>query len=129
MPQNYDTNPDLKIDATFVVGVEAADAINTVIQLIDRENRSLLDESAALGWYLSDDALGMVPASTAPTGGAAIGTDGALIESVDNLSGKVISEIDGDIDITLTDTGTPTFHVVLVMPDGKLFISPAITFV
>ena len=56
------------------------------------------------------------------------GTDGLLLEWTNNVSGLVISEADGDIDVTLTDTGTPTFYLVLVLPNGRLVVSPAITF-
>ena len=128
MSSKFNSFPDMKIDAAFTVGSEAADAINVAVQLSDRENGNEVGERIGLQWYLADDANGDTPSSTAPTGGIAIGTDGALIESVANLSGFVISESDGDIDLTLTDVGTPTFYLVLVMPDGKLQVSGAITF-
>jgi len=128
MGSKFNSHPDLKIDANFTVGAEATNAINVAIQLLDRENGNEIAERVSLAWYLANDANGDTPSSVAPTGGAAIGTDGALIEWTANLSGLVISEIDGDIDITLTDTGTPTFYLVLVMPDGKLQVSGAITF-
>lgn len=38
------------------------------------------------------------------------------------------SEADGDIDINITDTGTPTFYLAVVLPNGKLNVSSAITF-
>ena len=111
----------------FVVGTEAADAINVTVQLKNGEGVDLA-ERGVCDWYLATDALGDVLASTAPTGGIAIGTDGTLLESVANLSGIVISEADGDIDVTLTDVGTPTFHLVIVTPNGRRFVSSAITF-
>jgi len=40
----------------------------------------------------------------------------------------VISEADGDIDVDITDSGTPTMYLVLVLPNGKLAVSDAITF-
>ena len=60
--------------------------------------------------------------------GVAIGTDGALIENVANLSGLMISEADGDIDIDIEESGTATWYLVLVNPFGQLIISAAITF-
>ncbi len=115
------------LQATMVVGTESSNAINVAGQLQDVFGDDLA-KAAAVKFYLADDAAGMTPSGTAPTGGIAIGTDGALLESIDNLSGTIISEADGDFDITLTDTGTPTFYLVLIMPNGKLVISGAITF-
>ncbi|MCL4867759.1 MAG: hypothetical protein KJ063_02225 [Anaerolineae bacterium] len=117
----------LKLDARFSIGTETANAIPVSIQLKDRENGNELGERAAVHWYLSSNANGDVVAS-APSGGIAIGTDGVLIEWTNNVSGMAISEADGDIDVVITDTGTPTFYLVLVMPDGKLAVSGPITF-
>lgn len=123
----FSSHPDLKIDAKFTIGAEAANAINVAIQLKDRENGNELAERVALHWYLSADANGDAIAS-APSGGIAIGTDGLLLEWTNNVSGLVVSEADGDIDVTITDTGTPTMYLILVAPDGKLLPSGAITF-
>ena len=48
-----------------------------------------------------------------------------LIEWLANLSGLVVSEADGDLDVVVTGS-TGTFFLVLVMPGGNLVISPAI---
>lgn len=128
MSSRFETHPDLRLDADFTVGAEAADVINVAVQLVDRFNGNEVGERVALPFYLADDANGDTPATTPPSGGLAIGTDGAAIEWTADLAGLLISEVDGDIDVDITDTGTPTFHLVLVMPDGKLQVSPAITF-
>lgn len=117
----------MKIAAKFTIGAEAANAINIAVQLYDRLNGSEVSERVGLAWYLSSDANGDA-ISAAPQTGTAIGTDGLLMEWTANVSGWVVSEADGDIDVTITDTGTPTFYLVLVMPDGKLYVSGAITF-
>lgn len=113
--------------ATINVGSESTNVINVAVQLTD-ENGDDLAVRAALPFYLADDDDGDTPSTTAPDGGIAIGTDGAMLEWTDNLSGLLISEADGDIDIDITDTGTPTFYLVLVLPTGKLVVSDAITF-
>lgn len=128
MSSTFNSHPDLKIDAKFSVGTEAADAINVVVQLVDRENGNEVGERIGLMWYLSSDANGDAIAS-APSGGIAIGTDGLLIEWTANVAGFVISEVDGDIDVTLTETGDGYFYLVLVMPDGKRMVSGIIDFV
>lgn len=127
MPSNFNSHPDLKISAKFTVGTEAANAINVAVQLVDRKNGNEIGQRVALPWYLAGDANGDTVAS-ATTGGIAIGTDGLLLEWTNNVSGLVVCEADGDIDVTITDTGTPTVYLALVMPDGKVEVSGAITF-
>lgn len=112
--------------ATFVVGDQAGNIINVAIQLIDALGNDLA-EAAAVPWYLADDAAGLDPSTVAHSAGASIGTDGALIEWTANLSGMAISEADGDIDIDFEEAGALTRYLVLVMPNGELAISGAIT--
>ena len=114
------------IAASFTVGTEASDAINVAVQLKDGGGVDLA-RRCGLAWFLSSDANGDA-ISAAPSGGIAIGTDGLLLEWTNNVSGWVVSEADGDIDVTLTDAGTPTFYLVLVLPNGRLSVSGAITF-
>lgn len=123
----FSSHPDLKIDAKFTIGAEAANAINVAIQLKDRENGNELAERVALHWYLSADTNGDAIA-VVPDGGIAIGTDGLLLEWTANLSGLVVSEADGDIDVTITESTAKSFYLILVAPDGKLLSSGAITF-
>lgn len=113
--------------ATIVVGAEAANVINVAVQFTDAAGADMAT-AVSVPFYLADDSAGLNPSTVAPTGGIAIGTDGALIEHAANLSGRAISEADGDLDINITDTGTPTFYLVLVMPNGSLVVSDAITF-
>lgn len=124
---NFQSNPNLLIAATFAVGAEAANTIAVSVQLHDRLNGNEVTERVALHWYLSTDANGDAVAG-ATTGGIAIGTDGLLLEWTNNVSGLVVSEADGDIDVAIIDTGAKTIYLVLVAPDGKLYVSPEITF-
>ena len=118
---------NLKIKPVFTIGAENTNAINVSIQLVDRDNGNELAERVALQWYLAADANGDTIAS-APSGGIAIGTDGLLIEHTNNIAGTVISEADGDIDVTLTESTAKSFYLILIAPDGKLYSSGAITF-
>ncbi len=124
----FNNSRDLLVEPVFTIGAENAGAgtINVAIQLIDRKNKGEIAERVSLNWYLSADANGDA-IGTAHSGGAAIGTDGLLIEWTANLAGIVISEADGDIDITFTEAGALTNYLILVMPDGKLYASGAIT--
>jgi len=113
--------------ATITVGAEATNVINVAIQFTDADDNEIAAR-CAVPFYLADDAAGDTPSSGAPDGGIAIGADGALIEWAANLSGLVISEADGDVDIDLTESSTGTWYLVLVMPSGNLVASGAITF-
>jgi len=123
----FNNNRDLLIKPVFTIGSEAANAINVAIQLTDRKNGGDIAERVALMWYLASNATGDAIA-TAPDGGIAIGTDGLLIEHTNNVAGMVVSEVDGDIDVTITESTAKSFYLVLVAPDGKLYPSAAITF-
>lgn len=120
----YESN--LVTDVEFTVGAEATNAINVAIQLNNRGQD--LGEAGAVYIYLSDDANGYSLAASAPSSGWAIGTDGLLIPVVANKAALFISEGDGDIDITITESSAKDFYVVVVLPSGKLVIQK-ITFV
>lgn len=114
-------------DADFVVGSEGANKINVGIQLKDVAGADLAVRGSVKA-YLSDDANGDSIVATAPSGGAAIGTDGLAIPVVAGKAFDLVSESDGDIDIDITEAGTKTCYLIVVLPNGKLVASDAITF-
>ena len=128
MASKFSSHPGMKIDASFTVGAEASNVINVAVQLLDRLNGNEVGERIAVPFYLSDDANGDSVAASAASGGIAIGTDGLMIEWTTDKAGLLVSESDGDIDIDITETGVDTWYLILVMPDGKLQASGAITF-
>lgn len=129
MASKFSSHPDLKVDATVTVGAETGgNLINVAIQLTDRLNGNEIGERIAIPFYMSDDAAGDSIAAAAASGGIAIGTDGLMIEWTANLAGLLVSESDGDIDIDITEASADTWYLILVMPDGKLVPSGAITF-
>lgn len=107
---------------TFTIGAEITNARNVKAQL------SAGGARAGVLAYLSDDANGDSIVATAPSGGWAIGTDGLLIPLVTNKAAYLVSEADGDIDVTITEVGTKTVYLVIVLPDGSLVVSSAISF-
>lgn len=115
------------LDVDFTIGTEGTNVINVAIQLNDAAGTALATRAAVLA-YLSDDANGDSIAATAPDGGWAIGTDGLLIPVVANKAAWLVSEADGDIDVDITESGTDTFYLIVVLPNGKLVASGAITF-
>lgn len=119
---------NLHLDATIVVGAEAADVINVTIQLKEAKSGEDLAARGAVFAYLSDDANGDSIAATAPSANVAIGTDGVLIPVVADKAFCLVSEADGDIDLDIGEAGADTWYLILVMPDGRLEASGAITF-
>jgi hypothetical protein len=80
--------------------------------------------------YLSTDALGKdINATVTPTADLAKGTDGSLAILTAYQAYRLISEADGDIDVVLAKTdGAATVYLNLVLPNGKIITSTAITF-
>ena len=115
-------------DATITVGTEASNVINVTIQLKDYAGNDLAVANSIVA-YLSSTATGLDRATTTVTTETAIGTDGSLGILLAKSMYLLISEADGDIDLNFTDTGTNSFYLVLVMPNGKLKVSAVITFV
>lgn len=112
--------------ATFVIGAETANTITVNIQLKDAAGVDMAIRSA-VGFYLSSDANGDTTAVAATS--LVAGTDGVMQEFISNSAGRLISESDGDIDVVVGDaSGVATYYLILVMPNGKLVASTAITF-
>lgn len=112
--------------ASFVVGAEAANVINVAIKLLS-EDGTPVNIRTAVPFYLSSDATGDTLEGSGPDT-IAIGTDGVLIKSGGDslITGTLVSEVDGDIDVNLTHAGADTFYLNLVI-DGRVFTSGAIT--
>lgn len=113
----------------FVIGAEGGGGttINVAIQLNKADGNPAAMRQVMLA-YLSDDANGDSIVAAAPSGGWAIGTDGLLIPIVAGKAAFLVSEADGDIDVTITEAGAKTCYLILVHPSGKISSSNAITF-
>lgn len=112
--------------ATFVIGSEVSNEITVSIQFTDAAGADMATR-VAVPFYLSSDANG--DDSTAATTSLAAGTDGHIMTLLADTEGIVVSEADGDADITIGDAGgAATYYLVLVMPNGGLVVSGAITF-
>ena len=117
----------LKIKPVFTIGAEASNEIAIAVQLVDRENGNEIGEAVSLLGYITSDSAGQTLA-TAPDGGTVVGTDGLFIPWTAGLAGLMTSEADGDLDLILTESSTGSWYLNLVMPDGKLYTSGAMTF-
>ena len=110
----------------FTIGSESSNVINVALQLNDVRGNAVGQRCGVFA-YLSDDANGDSVVATAPDT-VAIGTDGLAIETVADKAFQLISETDGDIDLDIGKTGADTYYLVVVLPDGTLVVSDAITF-
>lgn len=114
--------------ASITVGAEDGDDVTVNIQLTDAEGDDLA-EIGVVTVFVSDAATGIGVAATAPDGGIAAGTDGAILAAV--VAGKVViaqSEADGDLDLVVTESGTDTFYLAVVLPGGRMVVSDALSF-
>lgn len=111
---------------TFTIGSESSDTINVAVQ-VEQQDQSLSERTSFLA-YLSDDSNGDGVAS-APSSGTTAGSNGEILaEITTDVVFLLKTNASGSVDIDINDTGTPTFHLVVVEPDGSLSVSDAITF-
>lgn len=120
-----DTQGSKATGVTYTIGAEAANVIRVTGQLKWAGENP--DRRLAVTWYLSTDSGGGNIAATAPTGGV-VQVTGVLIESIADKHGVIVTTATGSFSVDITDTGTPTFYLVAVLPTGDLVVSAAITF-
>ena len=112
--------------ASITVSAENANVRTIAIQLKDGRGKDIAHR-AAIDLVLMADANGDAFAVTGGSTGIAIGADGALLPIVAKKAWRAISEADGDIDLTWTDTSTEAAYLAVVLPNGRMVISSALT--
>lgn len=113
---------------SFSVGAEATNAITTAITVVNGHTGVSFGEAICLPFYISSDAAGQtLEAGTDLTPTA--GTDGTIIISGGDskVYGHIVTETTGEMDFVITDTGTDTYYINIVLPSGKVATSGAIT--
>lgn len=115
------------MNATITVAEKDTDEWYVYIQLKDWNGDDLTTAGTVIG-YLSSDAAGLNINDATVTTETAIKADGSLSILAAKQAYLLTSEADGDIDLTLTDTGADVYYFVVVLPTGKLVVSDAITF-
>jgi len=114
-------------DATITVSEKDTDEWYVYIQLKDWNGDDLAVPNSVIG-YLASDSSGLNHNAATVTTETAIKTDGSLAVLTTKIAYLLTSEADGDIDLTVTDTGEDVYYFVVVLPTGKLVVSDAITF-
>lgn len=119
---------DLPTDnSTVVAGAEDTNVVNVVITLKNAADAAI-SSSKIVHAYLSDASTGVGVAATAPDGGVAVGASGSVLAEV--VADKVFileSTAAGLITLDVTESGTDTFYLVLLLPNGEKVVSNAIT--
>ena len=114
------------VGATITVGAEAADVRAITVQLTDA-NGAGIDYVETVEVFLFLDAAQAAFAATGGSTGIEIGTDGALQTVIAKKQWVAMSEADGDIDLTWTDTGTEVAFLGIRLPNGLMAVSDALT--
>jgi hypothetical protein len=115
--------------ASFTIGTEGSNAINVAVRLKSARGQNIAQRVNAKV-YLSDVATGVGLTATVPTSTVAIGTNGTILRA--NVTDKmfdILTDASGRFDLTIPQTAAPvTYYMVVVMPDGSISVSGAITF-
>ena len=118
---------------TVSISAEDTNARTISLQAQDREGQDLYAR-CAFEAYLSSDAVGDALEAASAGLTTVAGTDGIVCarsagNSLGNTTFLCVTEADGDLDITITETsGANTFYLNVILPDGSIWTSEAITF-
>ena len=118
---------DCAYDADITVGTLSGDTYPITIQLKDFEGNNLTVPAGVMAYY-ADSATGIDPSALNSEIALTGSGDGAVLIHLTHYLYQLISEADGDIDITITDTGTTAQYLTLLMPDGRLVVSGSLGF-
>lgn len=107
-------------EATAIAALPAADAGTRVVGYITIQTKA----GAGVEWDANTDDM------TAASDCAAANFYDTTEQSLEAAKAfDLVSEADGDIDLNIVESGAKTFYLVLVLPNGKLAPSGAITFI
>ncbi|OGV36138.1 MAG: hypothetical protein A2020_12095 [Lentisphaerae bacterium GWF2_45_14] len=117
----------LPVSGTIAIGEEAVGVINAAVALKNNDDTAIAAKSG-IKFYFSSDSAGATPAASGTV--LAVGTNGVLLkDGGDSLTaGTLISNATGLVDLNITGVAESTVYLHLIMPDGKVVSSGAITF-
>jgi hypothetical protein len=122
------------VDCEFSIGAE--DAFNTrliQVTLKDFEGNTVT-ERTKIEFYLSGDSNGDDQLNSATGYVSNVTSNGEILQlwksaSVsDDIVGVGLTNASGVIDISITQSGSGTLYLVVILPTGKIIVSSAITF-
>jgi hypothetical protein len=112
------------IDLTVLA--EGGDEIVVELEVFDAEGNPLEEVRHLVAWL--SDAAGGAPTAVAADADVVISGGINLIEHTTDIYFELLTDVNGEADFTIGDTGTPTFYLNVVQGDGTIFSSTAITF-
>ena len=118
---------DGPVGASFVVNAEGGDAIAVDVTLVDM-NSAAMTEPCMVNCYLADDATGLTPTAAVPSASGVVSVGAEVFQYIAQGGWFIVSDATGEFTLTLGEAGAGTWYLVVVMPDGTLVISGAITF-
>jgi hypothetical protein len=110
----------------YTIGSASGGTITVNCQLVDAAGDALAIQTPFTLYVAGTANLDVV--GTGPDGGLAAGTDGQLTQIVEDKIYFAIPEADGDLDVHVVESGTATFRLVAVLPNGKTDVSGDIVF-
>lgn len=115
------------VSALFYRNTQVGTSIIVDVQ-IQKDGANVAEPYCLLFW-LSDLAKD-TEAAVAPTGGVTVGDSNGftLKELTTDITWQAITSSSGAIDFVIGDSGTPTFYLNVLLPDGTIAVSDAITF-
>lgn len=115
------------VSADFTVNTQVSTTITVDVQI--QKDAANVAEPYSLLFWLSDLAKD-TEAAVAPTGGVTVGDSNGftLKQLTTNITWQVITSSSGAIDFVIGDSGTTTFYLNVLLPDGTIAVSDAITF-
>ena len=112
-------------DATITL--VSSDPAVVTIQLKDFAGNDLKEAASVMAW-VSSTATGIDPSALSSEIALTGSGDGAVLIHLTHYLYQLISEADGDIAVTITDTGTTAQYLTLLMPNGRLVVSEHLVF-
>ena len=110
-----------------VITLVSSDPAVITIQLKDYAGNDLTVPASVMAW-ISSTATGIDPSAVSSELALTGSGDGAVLIHLTHYLYQLISEADGDIAVTITDTGTTAQYLTLLMPNGKLVVSEQLVF-
>lgn len=114
------------VDATITVGAEASDARAITVTFLDA-NGVAVDTYVRGELHVLLDAAGAAYVVTGGSTGIAQGASGKILATVAKKIFKYTSTVAGVLTLTWTDTGTEAAYLGVLLPNGRMVISSALT--
>lgn len=114
------------VDATITVGAEIANARAISIQFKDA-NGANMDAIVRCELHVLLDAAGVDFVATGGSTGIAAGASGKILATVAKKIFKAYSTTAGLLAISWTDTGTEVAFLGVLLPNGRMVFSSALT--